>query len=229
MSWFVRLSRFASVHMVRSQDKDMSCGMASIVMINFKIKKGLMFAGMAAGAQLSASGIPGGSFVGQSLSRAAIDYAVKSESEVYKLYEKHKGSAHDFNTTGASPGLYPKVLADLGLGAWERVDVGETGVVQAAIDGTASGNPVMLGVTFDNGAGHAVVCDETHDFFGSKYLCICDPWDGELYIVSGTPGAALRYDASSKPISTGTIFGGTAHKFAAFKGKFNGGITRKKS
>lgn len=227
MSWFLRLSRFGSAHMVRSQDKDMSCGMASIVMMNFKLKKHLMFVGMAAGAGLSS--IPGGSYIGQTLSRAALDYAVKSEAEVYKLYEKAKGSAHDFNTTAASPSLYPQVLADLGLGQWERVNVGEAGLMQAAIDATAGGGPVMLGVTFDNGSGHAVVCDETHEFFGKKYMCICDPWDGELYVVPGTPGSTVTYEANTKPLSTGTIFGGGAHTFAPFKGKFNGGITRKKS
>lgn len=229
MSWFVRLSRFASVHMVRSQDKNMSCGMASIVMINFKIKKGLMFAGMAAGAQLSASGIPGGSYVGQTLSKAAFDYAVKSEQEVYKLYEKAKGSAHDFNTTGATPSLYPQVLSDLGLGQWERANVGEAGIAQAIIDATAGGTPCMVGVSWDGGGGHAVVCDETHDFLGNKYLCICDPWNGELYVVSCAPGSTVRYDASDKPISTGTLFGGNANTYGATKGKLNGGITRKKS
>lgn len=228
MSWFVRLSRFASVHMVRSQDKEMSCGMASIVMINFKIKKGLMFAGMAAGAQIQTSGIPGGSFVGQTLSKAAYGYAVKSEQEVYDIYNKHEGGTHDFDTTGATPSLYPKVLADLGLGQWERANVGEAGLVQAAIDATADGTPCMLGVTFDNGAGHAVVCDETHSFFGTTYLCICDPYNGELYVVSCTPGQSVRYDASDKPISTGTMFGGNARDYGTAKGKFNGGITRKK-
>ncbi len=228
MSWFVRLSRFASVHMVRSQDKEMSCGMASIVMMNFKIKKGLMFAGMSAGAQLSASGVPGGSYVGQTLSQAAYDYAVKSEQEVYKIYNKHEGGTHDFDTTGAAPSLYPKVLADLGLGQWERVNVGEAGIAQAAIDATKDGIPCMLGVSWDNGGGHAVVCDETHDFFGNKYLCICDPYNGELYVVSCTPGQSVRYDASDKPISTGTLFGGNARDYGATKGKLNGGITRRK-
>jgi len=228
MSWFVRLSRFASVHMVRSQDTDMSCGMASIVMMNFKIKKGLMFSGMAAGAQLQFSGIPGGSYVGQTLSQAAYNYAVKSEAEVYKLYEKAKGSPHDFNTNGARPSLYPKVMADLGLGQWEYAHVGETNLVQAVIDATAGGTPVLVGVTWDKRGGHAVVCDEVHDFLGTKYLCICDPWNGELYVVPGTVGATVRYDASDKPISTGTLFGGTAHTYGATKGKLDGGILRKK-
>ncbi len=85
--------------MVRSQDLENSCGMASIIMVNFKAKKGLMFAGMSAGAGLQVSGLPGGSFLGSTLSRAALNYAVASEKEVYKLYDAAKGSATDFNTT----------------------------------------------------------------------------------------------------------------------------------
>ena len=76
MSWFSRISRFASVHMVRSQDKSNGCAMSSIAMVNFKMKKGLMFSGMAAGASLSVSPIPGASYLGQTLARAAIDYAI---------------------------------------------------------------------------------------------------------------------------------------------------------
>jgi hypothetical protein len=228
MSWFMRLSRFGSAHMVRSQDKEMSCGMASIVMMNFKIKKGLMFAGLAAGAQLQFSGLPGGSYVGQTLSQASVAYAIKSEAEVYKLYEKAQGSPNDFNVEGADPSLYPQVLASLGLGSWEYADVGETGLVQAAINATAGGGPVLVGVTWDGGGGHAVVCDEVHDFLGKKYLCICDPWNGELYVVPGTVGAAVRYDASSKPTSTGTLFGGKAYAYTTEKGKLDGGILRRK-
>src|SRR5689334_24174277 len=103
MSWFVRITRFGSVHMVRSQDQSNCCAMSAIIMINFKMKKGAMFAGMAAGAGLSVSGIPFGSYIGQTLSRAAIDYAIKSEAEVDKLYEKVKGASHDFEKNGAMP------------------------------------------------------------------------------------------------------------------------------
>jgi hypothetical protein len=231
VSWFVRITRFGSVHMVRSQDKDMSCAMASIVMVNFKVKKGYMFAGMAAGAGLSVSPIPLGSYIGSTLSQAAIDYAVKSEQEVYKLYEKAKGAAHDFDTKGAKPSLLPQVLQDLGLGQWECVDVGETALAQAIIDATAGGTPVIIACVWDGGGGHALVVDETHSFFGSKYLCVCDPWDGELRIVSCTPGSTVRYDGSYSPISSGTFFGGDAHEYNPSKnnkGKFDGRIIRRK-
>jgi hypothetical protein len=200
-------------------------------MVNFKVKKGLMFAGMAAGAGLSASGNPLGSLIGPTLTKAAVDYAVKSEQEVYALYEKAKGSAHDFNTIGAKPTLLPQVLGDLGLGQWECVDVGEAALAQSVIDATANGTPVILACIWDTGGGHALVVDETHSFFGSRYLCVCDPWDGELRIISCAPGSTVRYDGGDNPVSTGTFFGGTSHvydKAQNNKGKFDGRIVRKK-
>jgi len=230
MSWFTRLDRFGSGHMVRSQDKDMSCGMASIVMVNFKMKKGLMFAGMAAGAAVQVVPIVG-TCLGATLSQSAFDYAVKSEGEVYKLAEKAKGSPNDFNVTGVSMGLYPQILVDLGLGLWECVNVGEGGVMQACIDATDDGTPVICNVHWDAGNDHAVCVDETHSLFGTTYLCVCDPWDGELRLLSGTAGSAVKYDGSYNPISTGTFFGGDAHTYtptANNKGKLDGWIVRRK-
>ncbi len=228
MSWFVRFSRFASVHMVRSQDLKFSCGMASIVMTNFKIKKGLMFAGMSAGAQLSTIPIPGASYVGSTLSRAAFDYAVKSEQEVYRIIESISGNTNDYDKAGVSMGLYPQALTQLGLGQWECVNVGEGGVVQAAIDSNKAGAPIIVNNHMDNGADHAMVVDDTYSFFGSTYLCICDPWDGELRIPSGSPGSTVRYDGSEKPVSV--TFGGSRREYGAGnnKGKLDGWIVRRK-
>jgi D-3-phosphoglycerate dehydrogenase len=53
MSWFVRISRFGSVHMVRSQDQSNSCAMSSVIMINFKMKKGAMFINTGRGATVN--------------------------------------------------------------------------------------------------------------------------------------------------------------------------------
>jgi hypothetical protein len=231
MSWFSRISRFGSVHMVRSQDKEMACAMSSIVMVNFKMKKGLMFAGMAAGAKLAVSPIPGASYIGYTLARAAIALAVASESEVIKLYDEVKGSPNDFNTQGAKPELYAQVLPKLGLGDWEYVDVGETGFAQAVIDATDKGTPVIGRVRWTAGGGHAVVIDETHSFLGRQYLCVCDPWDGELRVISCTPGSTVDYDGNYVPISTGRFFGGDSRDYDLTKnnkGKFFGGLVRRK-
>jgi hypothetical protein len=53
--------------------------------------------------------------------------------------------------------------------------------------------------------------------------------DGELYVVPGMVGATVRYDASDKPISSGTLFGGSAHTYGATKGQLDGGLWRKKT
>ena len=70
-----------------------------------------------------------------------------------------------------------------------------------------------------------MVIDETHSFFGKQYLCVCDPWDGELRVIAGNPGSTVNYDGNYDPLSTGTFFGGKAHKYdpkANNTGKFFG-------
>lgn len=228
MSWFIRISRFGSVHMVKSQDKKFSCAMASICMVNFKVKKGAILIGMGAAAAISSVPIPGSSVVGNAVLDMAMDFAVKSEPEVYAIYVKHKGSAHDFDMGGADGTLYAKILADLGLGEWERVNVGEGGVAQAAADAVKNGVPAMLSVTWNSGERHAVVVDETHGFLGSDYLCIEDPWDGELRIITGNKHGATSYNAGDRPVSL-TIWGDKRDYARGSVGRFNGWITRKKA
>ena len=224
--WFVRIDRYASVHLVRSQDQDNSCAMASLCMVNFKMKKYLMAAGLSAGAAVQAIPIPGSNWVGYQLGRAAVRDAVRSEASVRAMYVKHKGSPHDFHTEGALRHFYPLILRDLGLGNWETVNVGQAGLAQAAIDACAGGKCCMLSVTWNGGGGHAVVCDEVHTVFGTK-LCICDPWDGELRLVSATPGSAVTYNASYRPLSF--TLSGTRGEYgpAGDVGTFNGWITRR--
>ena len=130
MSWFIRVSRYLSVHMIYAQEMPNSCGMASIMMVNFKQKRDTMMTGLAAGAQLNNLPLVGPA-AGQALMKAAIDYAVKSEPEVYKEYTKVTGSPYD--GSGYSDCLFfPKVLKNLGLGEWEAVYVGPTGFSAAA-------------------------------------------------------------------------------------------------
>jgi hypothetical protein len=223
--WFVRIDRYGSVHLVRSQDQENSCGMASLCMVNFKMKKYLMAAGLAAGAAVQSVPIPGASWLGYQLGRAAVRDAVRSEASVRAMYARHAGSAHDFNTSGANPALYPAILRDLGLGNWERVNVGPNGVAQAAIDACAGGKCCMLGVSWPDGSGHAVVCDEVHTVFGPT-LCICDPWDGELRLVDATIGSPVTYNASYSPLSFS--LGGERRAYSPGSvGVFNGGITRR--
>jgi hypothetical protein len=101
--------------MVRSQDAQYGCGISSIAMVNFKMKKGLLAAGMAAGAALSVVPVIG-SFLGITLSKQALDDAVKSEEEVRQAYVQASGLNVDLATQGARWDQYPAVLAGAGTG-----------------------------------------------------------------------------------------------------------------
>lgn len=200
MTWFLRITRFASAHVVKVQDKGNSCGMCSLQMVNFKMKKHIIAAGMTAGAEISQLPVVGG-VIGLAIARSAVNDAVRSEGEFYAAYDKYAGTVTNFETTGSQMQYYPSILADLRLGRWECINPGDTGFAQAVIDGTRGGAPVLAGVTWNSGGGHVVVIDEAHQFGGQNYFCVCDPWDGEVRVVPGSPGSRVSYDTSTKPFS----------------------------
>jgi len=232
-SWFARIDRYGSVHAVRSQDTIVqggvdtsnSCGIASVLMVNFKQKKHLMVAGISAGVSIASSGAPLGTFVGGMLARGAFDQAVKEEPEIYKIYSDVTGSIYDGSTSSAA-GNFPEVLRRLGLGSWERVFVPETDVytqIKAAVD---KGNPVITRIEWSDGNAHFVVVDQVHASGTGGKLCVCDPWDGELRLVDAKPGQTVNYDTSGFVWSFS--LGGNRHAYSGgVKGKFSGNITRK--
>ncbi|MCC7429127.1 MAG: hypothetical protein IT557_19725 [Alphaproteobacteria bacterium] len=221
MSWFIRFTRFASAHMVYAQEQENSCGMACMMMVNFKMKKGLMFAGMAAGSAMQAVPVLG-SYVGPTLTRAAIDYAVKTEPEVYKAYTKVTGSPYD-GTAYSDCSFFPQVLADLGCGEWETVWMGQNGMGKGIKDAVKNGAPCIGLVAWDGGGAHFVVVDETHLGYG----CVNDPWDGQVHITRLNEGGAVRYNAG-KPV-IGWSIGGKKHSYSEGSiGTFNGWLVRRK-
>lgn len=229
-SWFMRIDRYASVHAVRSQDtikkgtKDSSnsCGIASILMVNFKMKKHLMVAGFSAGAAISSSGVPLGSYIGGQLSKAAIDQAVKEEPEIYKIYSAVTGSIYNGSAYSDAQN-FPEVLRQLSLGTWSCDWVGPGGFFEAAKKSTDAGNPVIGHVAWNGGGAHFVVIDEAH----SDSISVCDPWDAELRIVDAKAGAAINYDPNASVWSF-SLPGGTRHEYdKPSPGKFSGWIVRK--
>lgn len=226
MSWFARIDRFASAHLVRSQDGNFGCGISSICMVNFKMKKSRLAAGLAASAAVSAVPIVG-SFVGSTLAGASIDDAVRSEEEVRQVYRRVSGHDVDLNASGAAWNQYIPVLAALGLGNWVAENTGATGFVQSVVNATAGGAPVIVVVNYAGGAEHAMVIDETHAWNNGHYLCICDPWDGELRLLWGAAGAAApSYDASIQPISV-TFWGDRRSSARSTPGTFNPWIVKR--
>jgi len=229
-SWFARFDRFGSVHAVRSQDtitdstgadSSNSCGIASILMINFKMKKHLMLAGMSAGASIASSGVPLGGFIGAGLARSAFNQAVKEEPEIYKIYSAVTGSVYD-GSTYSNMSFYPEVLRRIGLNDWEFAVLTPSQVFDAVKASTDAGNPVIAAVSWNGGGGHGVVIDQVHS---GGYVCVCDPWDGELRLIRGSSGNVINYD------STGSVWsfslGGNRHT-GGNTGSFNGWLVRKK-
>lgn len=234
MAWFSRIDRYASVHMVRSQDTVMrggqdssnSCGISSIMMVNFKVKAHLLLRGLAAGAGVQANATRGTSYVGGMLSNG-IQAALASEPEIYRIYTSVTGSPYD-GSSYSDCTYFPTVLQRLGLGAWETVWI--TGSMFNAIAAaTADGYPVIALCHWTAGGGHFCCIDETHTAFGNS-VSVCDPWDGEQRIVSANGAGGIDYDPSGFVFSSGAIFGGNRHTYdTAAPGSFDGWITRKKT
>ncbi|MDB5414947.1 MAG: hypothetical protein JWR10_3282 [Rubritepida sp.] len=187
ISWHVSLTRFASAHLVKQQDQVNSCGIACILMVNFKIKKGLMAAGISAGSSVSAVPIPGASYVGATLSKAAVGWAVKSEPEVYKIYGQVVGTIYD-GTSYTDCQNHPAVLVRLGLGNWECVYVGQAGMASAVKAAVSAGAPCIAHVTWKAGGAHFVCIDDVYSPLGTAYACVNDPGDGEV-VVTELPGS----------------------------------------
>lgn len=219
MSWFIRVSRYLSVHMIYAQEMPNSCGMASIMMVNFKMKRDTMMAGLATGAKLSSIPLVGAA-AGQAVMKAAIDYAVKTEPEVYKEYTKVTGSPYD-GSSYSNAKFFPKVLKNLGLGDWECVNVGEAGFAAASKAATEKGAPVIGHVKWNKGA-HFVVIDEHH--FGNGM--VNDPGDGELHVTTMTDGSAITY-TPSEPLFSFSLGGKRGTYAAGTSGTFSGWIVRK--
>ena len=190
-SWHIRFTRFMTGHVVRKQEQVNSCGIACVLMVNFKIKKGLMFAGISAGGTIQAVPVVG-SYLGSTLSSAAIDYAIKTEPEIYKVYGDVVGTVYD-GTTYTNGLQHPEVLRRIGLGNWECVNLGENGVAGGIVRATDKGAPCILHIAWDGGGAHFVVVDETVRAQGRRWCMINDPGDGDVHPTRLTVGSRLRF------------------------------------
>ena len=222
MSWYVRISRFLSAHMVYAQHAQNSCGIASITMVNFKQKKGVMLAGLSAAGAVSSVPIIG-SALASPIATAAINYAVTTEKAVYAEYTKVTGSPYD-GSEYSDADNFPAVLKNLGLGEWEVYDMPANSFAATAKAATDRGSPIIARVEWSGNLGaHFVVIDEFH----AGYACVCDPWDGELHVVSMPTNQRVNYNASDRIFSFS--LGGTRHNYpASSTGVFSEWIVRKK-
>ena len=109
MAWFVRSSR-RGLHVVYSQQAENSCGIACVIMVNFKMKKWkLAVAASAASAGIVAAA-PG--------MVSAVSDTMRSEKEVDAAYAKVIGRPYD-GSADSDATLLPQVLNQLSIGRWQ--------------------------------------------------------------------------------------------------------------
>jgi hypothetical protein len=187
MAWFTRFTRYLDVHLVYGQEANQSCGIASVMMCIFKINK------------LK----PGKT-------------ALTIETDIRKRYEAYYGQANDFENWGTYPQHLASILNEFTSGGWAWHTVPVNDVPQRIIDyvGVTDGigptldvTPVILGVDWDLGGAHWVVCDTIRESWGSQYATICDPWDTNVHFQKMQAGTPFVYDASGGGFMVN--FGGT--------------------
>jgi hypothetical protein len=188
MAWFSRITRFGDTHLVYGQEANMSCGIASVMMCVFKINK-----------------LKPGST------------AVTIEKDIYKKYEAAMGSAYAPETTGTYPDKLATILNSFTSGNWSWHKTPPNDVPQALIDQVSvtyglgpvvDVEPVILGVDWDMGGAHWVVCDTIRDVVFARYATICDPWDTNVHLQSFKTGGPFFYDAAGGGFMVN--FGGTS-------------------
>ncbi|MEM8690810.1 MAG: hypothetical protein AAGG57_02900 [Pseudomonadota bacterium] len=175
MAWFTRFTRFGDAHLVFGQEANMSCGIASILMCVFKINKFT----------------PGAT-------------ALRTNKEVYDLYTSVSGSTYKPETQGTDPALLASVLNQLNCGKWTGKYVDAKTVTstilqkvrsQGGFGPTSDVKPMIAGVGWSGGGGHAVCIDTVRRFDGKSYATVCDPWDSNVHIVPVAAATPFNYEA----------------------------------
>lgn len=191
--WFVRFTRFGTVHLVRSQSAGCSCGIASSMMACCRANK-----------------------------LTTIEQGMYIEKDVYKKYDpsgSYDGTSYTFGDKlvalldGLGIGKWKCTnYGETGIGA---------AIVAAGNVYDISSMPVIAHIVWDGGGAHFVLIDDVIDFFGDLYACVNDPWDGDVHVTKFTTGATIPYKAESPTFSVD--FWGSRNKYGGGgKGKFSG-------
>lgn len=189
MAWFSRLTRYGDMHIVYGQEKDKSCGMASILMAYFKANK-------------LTPGAP----------------AIFAEERVIKTYETMKGSTHDFERSGAVDNLVLNTINKLDGNQWSyQFKANGTGMGALVADkvGLSTGfgptysvSCVLVGITWAGGGGHWAVVDTVRTVFGGMTATVCDPWDTNVHMQDFGRGGVFSY----RPGDGGLMLSFGSHK-----------------
>lgn len=187
-----------------SQKAEKSCGIACIIMVNFKMKKWQMATAVAA--------VPVGGIPALPVAGSAIQGAVKSEEQVDAAYAKVTGRPYR-GTTDTDATILPKVLNQLEIGKWVGRYVPAKQVADTIIARPFSDTPCIALVHWRAGGGHFVVCDNVVKNGASISADFCDPWDGAVRTVPLHRGQSVVYQVKDQP--DGLDFGQPHKKYGS--------------
>ena len=153
----------------------MSCGIASVLMCVFKINK----------LSINAD-------------------ALKKNTEIYALYSRISGGRYKPGEQGTHPHHLASVLNELDCGKWtgEYVSAEALSLLIHRNVGRSGGigpvskvNPVIAGVGWQGGGGHATVVDTIRTWNNEKFATVCDPWDANVHVVPFNETKPFSYNA----------------------------------
>ena len=191
MPWVSRWTRFLDAHWVYGQEHGVSCALACTIMAAYKINK------FTPGAK-----------------------ATFTEKEVIAAATKAL-KKHPLGRDGMSPGDILTVLnlPELNMPGWKLERLSANAVSDVIIDKvglsgygpTTDVTPVIVGVNWDGGYGHAILIDTIRPSRGGLFATVCDPWDANVHVTAIKSGQPFVYEA--KKVSGVNLWGPDPFKY----------------
>ena len=204
--WFVRYSRYATVHLVRAQEGRQACGVACSMMASCRMNKW-----------------------------KTVTEGMTSETETYRRIRAVTPLTAYDGTGTIERGDIATLLNSLGMGTWTPSLVPTTAVADAIMSDASvfqlSTVPIIVGITWNGGGGHWVMIDQVFNPFGTGHAIVNDPWDANLHVITLTPGVQMTYNAVRPTFSfelwgTGFADGRALDYTTPSVGYFDGHIVR---
>ena len=176
--------------MVYGQQAENSCGIASVMMVNFKMKKWQLAASLST-APAGIAALPAIGFSAAS--------AIKLEPQVYAAYATVTGEPYD-GTTYTDGFKLVDILNELGIGTWKiehYPDIGLAGKLMAFVGSPAAPAPAIVHIKWRNKGAHFIVCDTITPSGGQSIADFCDPGDGTVQTLALTRGSPIVYTSGS--------------------------------
>jgi hypothetical protein len=180
MRWYVRTTRFGTVHLVRMQESENSCAPNCAMMVHCRMNK--------------LTNITDGMAIEQSMIKNVRSTVTGK-------------AAWDPDTEYTNAADMAQLLNSFGIGQWTSGNVGDTGVTAAAVDSASFFNlstvPIMIHVDWNGAGGHWVMIDYMFKKPWAKgyWGVVADPWDGHVHVTDMTPGARVTYNNKTPDLS----------------------------